>query len=78
MSLGAWFEARLLGASLDCAVLAVLVWAAVRLLCLRPRLTALLWGGPRKGRLLRPFQRIRSRQERIGDRAGRIWRKIVV
>jgi bla regulator protein blaR1 len=43
MSLGAWLEARLLGASLDCAVLAVLVWAAVRLLRPRPRIAALLW-----------------------------------
>jgi beta-lactamase regulating signal transducer with metallopeptidase domain len=43
MSLGAWLEARLVGASLDLAVLAVLVWAAVRLLRPRPRLAALLW-----------------------------------
>lgn len=43
MSLGIWMESRLLGASLDLAVLAVLVWAAVRLLRPRPRLAALLW-----------------------------------
>ena len=43
MSLGAWFEARLLGASLDVALLAVVVWAAVRVLRPRPRIAALLW-----------------------------------
>lgn len=43
MSLAFWMESRLLGASVDLAVLAVLVWAAVRLLRPRPRAAALLW-----------------------------------